>query len=87
MDTLNIRQKLHEYIDMADDKEVAALYAGINEEAPQPYEWWNDDELVAELERRAEDLRTGKDPGFTWEQSRENLMARLKRLSNLQLLG
>jgi len=43
------------------------------------YEWWNDEEMVAELERRADDLKSGKDPGFTLEESVVHLKARLKK--------
>ncbi len=48
-------------------------------ENTERYEWWNDEEMVAELDRRFDDLRSGKDPGFTLEQSVAHLKARLKK--------
>jgi len=43
------------------------------------YEWWNDDEFVAELDRRAADLKSGKDKGFTLEESMARLRDKLQR--------
>jgi hypothetical protein len=47
------------------------------------YEWWNDDEFVAELDRRAEDLKSGKDKGFALEES----LLRLKDKSKREILN
>ncbi len=44
-----------------------------------PYEWWNDEELIIELDRRSDDLKSGKDPGVTLEESKERLAALFKR--------
>ncbi|QKJ31514.1 hypothetical protein HQ865_17670 [Mucilaginibacter mali] len=78
MDTLAIRQELHHYIDTADDASVEAMYSNIKNEAIEKYEWWNDEELMAELDKRSADLESGKDPGMTLEQSIDHLMNRLK---------
>lgn len=48
-------------------------------ENTEPYEWWNDEEMMAELDRRFDDLKSGKDKGFTLEESKAHLMARLKK--------
>ena len=77
MDTLTIRQKLYEYIKIADDEKVEAIYTIIKDEGSESYEWWNDDNLVAELDRRSADLKSGKDKGITWEQTKQHLMSRL----------
>jgi putative addiction module component (TIGR02574 family) len=84
MDTLTIRQKLYEYIRIADDEKVEAIYTiikddlTIKEDVSAPYEWWNDDDLVAELDRRPVDLKSGKDKGFTLEEVKERLLNKLK---------
>ena len=36
-------------------------------------EWWQDDELVAELERRSADLISGKDKGISWAEFKKGL--------------
>jgi hypothetical protein len=78
MDTLTIRQKLYEYIKVADDEKVEAIYTIVKDDVNMPYEWWNDDDLMEELDRRSADLKSGKDPGMTLEQATEHLLNRLK---------
>jgi hypothetical protein len=79
MNAITIRQELHEYINTADDKQLKAIYAIIKDEVNEPYEWWNDEDLVAELDKRAADLKSGKDKGFTIEESMVHLRARLNK--------
>lgn len=61
MNATTIRQELHDYINAADDTQLKAIYAIIKDDVNEPYEWWNDDELIVELERRSADLKSGKD--------------------------
>ena len=48
-------------------------------ENTERYEWWNDEEMVAELDRRSADLRSGKVKGVSLEESKAYLLSRLKR--------
>jgi hypothetical protein len=77
MDTVVIRAELHDFINHADDKALEAIYTVVNE-SEKLHEWWKDRELVAELNRRYDDLRSGKDKGMTLEQATEHLLNRLK---------
>jgi hypothetical protein len=43
------------------------------------YEWWKDDDLIEDLDRRSSDLKNGKDKGLSLEESKEQLMARLRK--------
>jgi hypothetical protein len=79
MDTLIIRQKLYEYIKVADDEKVEAIYTIIKDDASAPYEWWTDDALIAELDSRSDDLKKGKVKGVSLEESRAHLLSRLKK--------
>lgn len=78
MDTLTIRQKLHDIIDTADDKKVEEIFIKLLDDTNEPYEWWKDEELVAELEQISADMKSGKDKGFTVEESKAHLKAHLK---------
>jgi hypothetical protein len=78
MDTLTKRQKLHDYIDVADDEKVEEMFTFIHDEENEPYEWWKDEELFAELDRRYEDLKSGKDKGMTLDGAAYHLLNRLK---------
>ena len=79
IDTLTIRQKLHDLINNANDQEVKAIYESFTDNSGKSYEWSNDDELLAELERRSAALKSGEDPGFSLEESRAHLMAKLNK--------
>jgi hypothetical protein len=62
MDPEVLRVELHHYIDNASHQELEEFYAIINSETAS-YEWWKDEELVAELQQRSADLKSGKDKG------------------------
>jgi len=79
MDTEIIRQKIFDYVKVADDEKLEAIYTIIKDDGSEPYEWWNDEELIAELDRRSADLKSGNDPGFTLEQSKERVKLMLKK--------
>lgn len=76
MDTLTIRQKLHDIIDKADDEKVEEMFIKLIDDSPQHYEWWNDEELVAELDRRSAALESGEDKGIPWEDVKARLLKR-----------
>ena len=78
-----LRVELRYYIDNASDKELQDLYDFVDLKTP-PYEWWNDKEFVAELERRSADLKSGKDVGVSLEESMVRIKSMLKKpLNNL----
>ena len=74
MNTSAIRQKLFEYIRVADDKKVKAIYTIIENEVNELYEWWNDKDLLKELDIRSADLKSGKDKGHQWEEVKKTLL-------------
>jgi putative addiction module component (TIGR02574 family) len=74
MNTSTIRQKLYEYIRVADDKKVKAIYTIIESEVNELYEWCNDKDLLAELDRRSADLKSGKVKGLPWEDVKKELL-------------
>ena len=43
------------------------------------YEWWNDEEMMAELDRRSAELRSGKDRGISWDDLKKDLLSRFKK--------
>ncbi|WP_162847183.1 addiction module protein [Mucilaginibacter gracilis] len=72
MNKATLKQKLHDYIDIAEEKKLKAIYTILESELEEG-KWWNDKETVAELERRTEELRTGKEKGFTWDEIKERV--------------
>lgn len=75
MNTATIRKKLYEYIRVADDTKVRAIYTIIENYVIEPYEWWNDSELLTELDHRSEQIKSGNDPGKLWEDAKKEILS------------
>ena len=82
MNTATIRKKLYEYIRVADDRKVRAIYTIIENDVIEPYEWWNDNELLTELDHRSEQIRSGNDPGILWEDAKKEILSHRKIKEN-----
>ncbi|HTI60622.1 addiction module protein [Mucilaginibacter sp.] len=68
MTTAKIRERLTEYIRFADDKKVQAIYTMVEDELIEQLDLWKDKDFIEELDRRIEELESGKIKGSTWEQ-------------------
>ena len=82
MTTAAIRQKLYEYIRFADDEKVKAFYTIIGPETNKTTEWWEDKELIAELDRMDAAMDSGEDEGISWPEAKKQLMERSKKKLN-----
>ena len=74
MTTAAIRQKLYEYIRVADVKKVKAIFTMVEDQLPD-YKWNEDKMFLAELDRRSAEFRSGKEPGIPWEESKKRILA------------
>ena len=72
MNTNVIRQKLHGYLEVADDKKVHAIYSMIEKEVEGSSVDYSD-ELKAELDNRFENYQAGKIKIFTAEESKKRI--------------
>lgn len=81
MTTAAIRHKLYDYIRVAEDKKVKAIYTMLAGEIEEDYDHWNDKKFVAELEKRSADLRGSKVEGVSWEEARAAILCSIKRKS------
>ena len=68
MTTAAIRERLYDYIRVADDKKVKAIYALLEDQVIQVTDWSQDKDFVAELDERVERLEKGIDKGGTWSE-------------------
>ena len=64
----SLRDKLYDYIRVADDKKLFAIYSLLENEITDTKEWWKDKQFVAELDNRYSAMEKGDDKGFTVEQ-------------------
>lgn len=80
MSTTEIRQKLFDYIRVADDKKVNAIYTILSNEIEEDTDIWTD-EFLQELNKRTADFESGKVMGFTWKEvkSRAKEFAKTKQ--------
>jgi hypothetical protein len=63
-----IRTKLYDYIRIADEKKLYAMYYLLEPQTGETYEWWKDKELISEFDSRSKALETGADKGFTLDE-------------------
>lgn len=74
----SLRDRLYDYIRVADDKKLNAIYSLLENEIVETKKWWKDKQFVAELDSRYAAMETGKDKGFTVEQL-ESSIAKLRK--------
>jgi hypothetical protein len=65
MTTTAIREKLYDYIRIANDKKLKAIYWMLEDEITEKTEWWKDKEFTAELDKEFIAWKTGKAKGHT----------------------
>ncbi len=62
---LSIRNKLFDYIRVADNKKLNAIYNLLEDEIEQTNEWGKDKQTIKELGNRFQALENGADKGYT----------------------
>jgi len=66
MSNTEIRQQLHQYIDVANDKDVAAMYSFMEDKSAQPYSF--SEEELNEFYSRREKFLKGESKGYSVEE-------------------
>jgi hypothetical protein len=70
---LTIRHKLYDFIRVADDKKLYAIYNLLENEIEQAQEWWKDKTFMDELDRRYSALEDGTDKGVTLDELKSSV--------------
>lgn len=78
MSTADIREKLHQYIERADDKKIKAIYTIVGEDESNPKAKY-DDAFIAELERRHDEIKKGTAITYTWEEVQKRAKVSLQK--------
>ncbi len=80
MSNTAIRHKLYDYIRVADEKKLNAIYNLLENEIEQTNDWWKDKLFTKELDSRYQLLENGSDKGFTVEELEKSVSKlRLKK--------
>jgi hypothetical protein len=74
MSSAAIRNKLYDYIRVADDKKLNAIYNLLENEIELTNEWWKDKKFTKELDNRYQALENGSDKGFTIDQLEKSVI-------------
>jgi hypothetical protein len=67
MTALAIRQRLFEYIRFADEKKIKAIYTIFEDEINEKHDIWTN-ELMEEMQKRADEIGSGKVKGRSWSE-------------------
>jgi len=59
----SLRDRLYDYIRVADDKKLHAIYSLLENEITDTKEWWKDKNFVEKLESRYEVIEKGTEKG------------------------
>lgn len=72
-----IRQQLHQFIEVASNKDIEAVYQYIeasemgiplSDSMNSKNDHWEDPAFITEMERRATAFERGNEAGYTWEE-------------------
>ena len=78
MKTVELKQKLHEYIEAAEQKKLKAIYTMVESDIEVSPDKWNDEGFVKEIDKRINDLETGNVKGYTWDKVQQRARKSLK---------
>lgn len=77
MTTIAIREKLVNYLQVADDKKVKAIYTMVEDEINTEANDWDED-FVKELERRSKSFVSGAAKTYSWEETKQAAIQKVK---------
>jgi len=73
MTTMEIRERLHGYINEADDQQIKAIYELFEDQLSPDVDWSEDEEFVAELNERVRRWEEGIDRGIPIDEVKAKL--------------
>jgi len=76
-----IREKLHGYIDSADDSKIKNIYALFEDQMAPSVDWWEDKEFIAELEERDRRYEEGIEKTYTLEKTKQWMEEQKRKLN------
>ena len=82
MTVATIREKLYDYIRIADDKKIKAIYMMLEDQIAEELEWWKDVHFSADLEKRYNAWKKGEDKGFSKNDIKESIAGLKKKRAN-----
>ena len=81
MDTRELRQKLHHYIENAEEKKLQAIYSMVEDEIKEAYNHWDDEDFVTVLQEREQAYLNGTSKTYTVSESALSAREAIKQQS------
>ncbi len=78
MTTTAIRQKLVNYIKIADEQKIKAIYTMVEDEINTSANEWDED-FLKEMERRSKGFSNGSIKAFSWEETKQAAIQKVKQ--------
>ncbi len=78
MNTITIKQKLHQYIETAEDKKLKAIYTMVENEIEDVSSPW-DPAFLTQIERREKSYLNGEAKIFSWDEVQQRAKQSLKK--------
>ena len=82
MNSIDIKKKLHQYIETSQDKKLKAIYTIVEDEIEAPLNPWDDPEFVALVERREQSYLNGEGKTYSWEEVQRRAKLGLQKVRN-----
>lgn len=80
MKVATIREKLSDYIRIADDEKIKAMYVLFKSEMNEELEWWQNNDLLQTFDTEYANWKTGKTKGYSLKEVDEKIeQTRAKR--------
>jgi hypothetical protein len=77
MTTVAIRQKLVNYLKIADDKKIKAIYVMVEDDISTAENDWDKD-FIKELNRRSRQFKSGTAKTYSWEETKKAALNKAK---------
>lgn len=77
METTMIRKKLAEYVKVADEKKLKAIFTMVEDEINTDANDW-DEELINELKRRSKSFANASAKTYSWEETKAAAVKKVK---------
>ena len=73
MKTTELRDKLSDYIRIADDDKIKAMYVLFQNEINTELAWWQNNDFIKELDAEYNKWKSGKAKGYSLDEVRDSI--------------
>jgi hypothetical protein len=78
MNAISIRQKLFDYLQVADDKKVAVIYSILEEEIEASAIDWNNGKFIQGLDSRTAEYKNGTIKAQSWDEAKAQVLGSIQ---------